>query len=884
MSKTRSHLVEKALLVLILLAFVGILTAQTIDVQALNLTGPGTVTTGNTATYTLRIRNNSTIALSNIYYALRYTTTSSPSNSIAIVDNYYTTSVPANGGLVDVQLSWTLSVAGTFYLWGITQYSGDTNTSSDVYGPVTVTVSGGGGGSNDLAAQTITGPTTLTTGSSGQFTVGILNNGSTTATGYTVQLIQAGTSTVLGSATGTTLTAGSTRTFNISWTPSSTGTFSLQGRVSWSSDSNSSNNTTPGSHSVYVSGGGGGGNDLAAQSITGPNTLTTGSSGSFTIGVANVGSGTASIYTVQLIQAGTSNVLGIANGTSLSAGSSRTHTISWTPSSAGTYSLQGKVIWSSDTNSSNDITSSHTVVVSSGGGGGTNDLAAVSIDGPRQLTLGAQATYEIFIQNLGTTTASGYNVSLSFWDEWSFGSILLSSVSGPSLSSGQSSSVSITWQVNQTGSLPIYGAVDWGADTNSVNNTTPSITVTVTGGGGTSDLAAISVDGPRQLTSGTQSTHEVLIQNMGTTEASGYSVGLYLWDTEYWEYWCINSVYGPALSPGQSSTVSITWQVYGTGSIQIYGGLSWGNDSNQSNNMTPGITVTITDPVPPQEYNFTHTQPSEFVNCWSGWGNGVPFTAAMRFTPAQLASFGVAGKNLVAVEISRPNASFSTVGSYSFKVWIGGSYNPNITGAGKLNPGTLACEQYVGSIEIGYYSRIDFSSPISIPTNQELWVGFDVVTYNTDDYPVIVDQGPLVQGCGFLYYRPNSQYWDLHADAEPTSTGNLVIECIAQNPLSDTDIVFGQTREGLLTNYPNPFNPETTIRFDVLKEGDVSIDIFNVKGQRVRSLVNGSYHRGSHSVVWNGVDDKGNTVGSGVYFYRMRTGDTIQTRRMMLLK
>jgi len=64
----------------------------------------------------------------------------------------------------------------------------------------------------------------------------------------------------------------------------------------------------------------------------------------------------------------------------------------------------------------------------------------------------------------------------------------------------------------------------------------------------------------------------------------------------------------------------------------------------------------------------------------------------------------------------------------------------------------------------------------------------------------------------------------------------------------------------------------------------VSIDIFNIRGQRVRSLIDEIHQHGEHSIVWNGRDDNGVSVGSGVYFYRMMAGEYQSVRRMMLIK
>ena len=109
--------------------------------------------------------------------------------------------------------------------------------------------------------------------------------------------------------------------------------------------------------------------------------------------------------------------------------------------------------------------------------------------------------------------------------------------------------------------------------------------------------------------------------------------------------------------------------------------------------------------------------------------------------------------------------------------------------------------------------------------------------------------------------------------------------------VSEGDEVAPIVQVGLLGNFPNPFNPSTTIKFSLSSgegrgEGHVNITIYNIRGQRVRTLLNGSNELGAgrHSVVWNGTDDNGRTVSSGVYFYNMRAGEYSSTRRMILMK
>jgi hypothetical protein len=107
---------------------------------------------------------------------------------------------------------------------------------------------------------------------------------------------------------------------------------------------------------------------------------------------------------------------------------------------------------------------------------------------------------------------------------------------------------------------------------------------------------------------------------------------------------------------------------------------------------------------------------------------------------------------------------------------------------------------------------------------------------------------------------------------------------IEEKTTSDYDIVDFPDIAKLLPNFPNPFNPETTIRFNTAKAEHVTIDIFNIRGQRVKTLLNEYVNSGNHSIVWNGTNDNGQSVSSGVYFYRMKAGEYISVRRMILMK
>jgi hypothetical protein len=85
-------------------------------------------------------------------------------------------------------------------------------------------------------------------------------------------------------------------------------------------------------------------------------------------------------------------------------------------------------------------------------------------------------------------------------------------------------------------------------------------------------------------------------------------------------------------------------------------------------------------------------------------------------------------------------------------------------------------------------------------------------------------------------------------------------------------------------NAPNPFNPGTSIRFDLPVATTVRLTIYTVDGRRVRQLVDEPMGPGEYGIVWNGRDDAGNATASGVYLYRLDAGEFSQTRRMTMVR
>jgi hypothetical protein len=92
---------------------------------------------------------------------------------------------------------------------------------------------------------------------------------------------------------------------------------------------------------------------------------------------------------------------------------------------------------------------------------------------------------------------------------------------------------------------------------------------------------------------------------------------------------------------------------------------------------------------------------------------------------------------------------------------------------------------------------------------------------------------------------------------------------------------------GLDQNFPNPFNPSTKIKYQIPKNGKISLEIFNLLGQKIRTLVDGEVNPGIYEILWDGKDKQGNSVASGIYIYQLKMEgrkSEILTKKMIFLK
>jgi hypothetical protein len=138
---------------------------------------------------------------------------------------------------------------------------------------------------------------------------------------------------------------------------------------------------------------------------------------------------------------------------------------------------------------------------------------------------------------------------------------------------------------------------------------------------------------------------------------------------------------------------------------------------------------------------------------------------------------------------------------------------------------------------------------------------------------------------GYPIYSFSFPLWSLDIESGRALVDRLIKGAQSNTPPSAASQQGLPDRFLLRTNYPNPFNSTTTIAFDLIYSQQVTLDVYNVRGARVRSLIsNRATPPGVHQVSWDGRNDAGQTVASGIYFYRLHTDAGDAVRRMTLIK
>ena len=168
---------------------------------------------------------------------------------------------------------------------------------------------------------------------------------------------------------------------------------------------------------------------------------------------------------------------------------------------------------------------------------------------------------------------------------------------------------------------------------------------------------------------------------------------------------------------------------------------------------------------------------------------------------------------------------------------------------------------------------------INVPEKFTLYPGtgaqslnYTIGAYNNATYTLVYEPEDLFEFTSEMSISIN----------DPDMTIYIIELIVHGDPVSEKEIIALETC--LIGNYPNPFNPETTISFHLGRSQNVEISIYNIKGQLVKTLANDIFENGNHTITWKGTDNTNTTVSSGVYFYKFISDDLTQVNKMMLLK
>jgi hypothetical protein len=202
-----------------------------------------------------------------------------------------------------------------------------------------------------------------------------------------------------------------------------------------------------------------------------------------------------------------------------------------------------------------------------------------------------------------------------------------------------------------------------------------------------------------------------------------------------------------------------------------------------------------------------------------------------------------------------------------------------------ISSGTIfGAEQMIAYGGCNVINNFDVLAPTGTATSELVYDGGAPATESASIAQVTnngtVDVGVVLEGFSFHFIRDDAVGGGLDR-----TTHMRDVLTFLQNIIPLPTPATRTFSTSLSQNYPNPFNPTTTIDFTVKELAPVSVKIYNVSGQLVKTLVNDRFEPGvTHQVSWDGRNDAGQAVSSGVYFYKLVTKNFTQTKKMVLLK
>ena len=503
---------------------------------------------------------------------------------------------------------------------------------------------------------------------------------------------------------------------------------------------------------------------------------------------------------------------------------------------------------------------------------GQANLTIEIIDGPTEITMGEIVTHTVRITNVGDEKVDYFYFDM---DIEIFADTFHDGYDDSGLEAGSHKDVELIWTSFQAGTAELIASVEWGENWDNYALSEP-LEITVLAA---DYLLYLSTNIGRQSTTLIQPTDiTVQVANMGTKILSNYTLQLWAAPSVDWEEleeedWVlvVNSATGAPIPPFdwevfEFENVTIRWTPLKTGyyrlmarvlpnTVPVMNEESYGEivvfPPNPTSIFSESFITDLTDEW--KTVNYAEVEP--------GWqrveyNKPTPSNVGFVMKSEQLIYDNSVHNGLITPEISLPDAD-----CVNLQLFIMLDYE---------------------TPENEFYHNIDIRF---IPSDSEY--GDHIGWVTTDEEEVGALNKWMDVNINISHLRGRSGRFEIQHYGGYGAASYLIDSIIITHwepQLNDNDFVVIPSSSLLRANYPNPFNPTTTISYYIETDQEVSIDIFNIKGQKVKNLVNGYKTKGDHKVVWNGQDEKGNNVGSGVYFYRMKAGEYQATQKMLMIK
>ena len=400
------------------------------------------------------------------------------------------------------------------------------------------------------------------------------------------------------------------------------------------------------------------------------------------------------------------------------------------------------------------------------------------------------------------------------------------------------------------------------------------------------DLHAHSIIGFPMPTHRFPTSHDIRVVNMGTAAANNFNVKL-MQVVEDGSDLQIGIITGLNLSVNETMDVKIEWTPMVEGDVEIYGIVEYEADTVQ-NNVTDYYPLEIQ----PNGTLLTLVGDPD-SNVWSP--ELMPGVAATVIQTIYFAEdIGLSG------EITRLGYIFDSFGDFKdipVRIFFAVTNKMSFSDANidwiPFSDFTLVYEGELTVEEEGIdLIMFDLKAPFEYSTEDgNLVVMFQRRFYDENFYWSNTFLSTMGEDHHFHSLRTYSFEEDVDIENLPTDWSAMVnnlytnmLLTFTVEPMSGKEVYVMPGVFTLEQNYPNPFNPSTTITFENKVAGNVEISVYNLRGQRVKSLANDNFTAGVHKVEWNGTDDNGREVASGVYFYQMKVGDMAVTKRMVMMK